>query len=89
MSVVRPVGDRVLVRVAKLPETTAGGIHLPQNARVTPTDAEVLAIGPKVTKDILKPGDKVLFAKHAGTEVEYDNEKYLLLRESDILGVYE
>ena len=90
---IRPLGDRVVVKVVK-EEKTAGGLVLPDNAQEKPQTGEVLAVGPgkildngsRTTVDV-QTGDKVLFAKYSGTEVKLDGETYLLIAEKDILGV--
>ena len=90
---IRPLGDRVVVKVVK-EEKTAGGLVLPDNAQEKPQTGEVLAVGPgkildngsRTTVDV-QMGDKVLFAKYSGTEVKLDGETYLLIAEKDILGV--
>lgn len=90
---IRPLGDRVVVKVVK-EEKTAGGLYLPDNAQEKPQTGEILAVGPgkvldngsRQTVDVAV-GDRVLFAKYSGTEVKLDGETYLLLAEKDILGV--
>ena len=90
---IRPLGDRVVVKVVK-DEKTAGGIYLPDNAQEKPQTGEILAVGPgkildngsRQTVDVAV-GDRILFAKYSGTEVKLDGETYLLLAEKDILGV--
>ena len=92
---IRPLGDRVVVKVVK-EEKTAGGLVLPDNAQEKPQTGEVIAVGPgrildngsRTTVDV-KPNDKVLFAKYSGTEVKLDGETYLLIAEKDILGIVE
>jgi chaperonin GroES len=91
----RPCGDRVLVKPNVEEEKTAGGIVLPDTAKERPQWGEVIAVGPgkwdedgkhRIPMDV-KVGDKVIFAKYGGTEVKVDGEEYLILRESDILAV--
>ena len=92
---IRPLGDRVVVKVVKT-EKTAGGIVLPETAQEKPMIGEVIAVGPgrldengkRMPMDVQK-GNRVLFAKYAGTEVKLDGEEYLLLAEKDILGIVE
>ncbi len=89
MSKIQPLADRVLVKAAAAEETTVGGIIIPDSAKEKPLRGEVLAVG-NGTKDeemILKPGDQVLYGKYAGTELEFDGEKYLIMRQSDVLGI--
>lgn len=90
----RPLGDRVVVRVIEQEEKTRGGIVLPDTAKEKPQEGEVLAVGPgrvldngqRVAPEV-KVGDRVIFAKYGGTEVEVGGEEYLILRESDILAI--
>jgi chaperonin GroES len=90
------LGERVVVKPLPSEEVTKGGIVLPDTAKEKPQEGEVIAVGPgrlldngtRVTID-LKVGDKVLFSKYAGNEVKLDDVEYLIMRESDILGVIE
>ncbi len=91
---VKPLADRVVVKVVEQEERTKGGIVLPDTAKEKPQQAEVIAAGPGRLLDNgerapleVKVGDKVVFAKYGGTEVKIDGEEYLILRESDILAV--
>jgi chaperonin GroES len=88
-----PLGDRVVVRPIEREEVTKSGIVLPDTAKEKPQEGEVIAVGPgKVTDDGKRQaidvavGEKVLFAKYAGTEVKIEDEEFLILRESDILA---
>ena len=86
---IKPLADRVLIKAAPAEENTAGGIIIPYTAKEKPLQGEVLAVG-NGTKDeemVLKAGDTVLYGKYAGTEVELDGEKYLIMRQSDVLAV--
>ena len=86
---IKPFADRVLIKAAPAEEKTAGGIIIPDTAKEKPLQGEVLAVG-NGTKDeemVLKAGDTVLYGKYAGTEVELDGEKYLIMRQSDVLAV--
>lgn len=86
---IRPLADRVLVKPAPAEEKTAGGIIIPDTAKEKPLQGEVLAVG-NGTKDeemVLKAGDTVLYGKYAGTEVEFDGEKYLIMRQSDVIAI--
>lgn len=86
---IKPLADRVLIKAAAAEEKTASGIILPDTAKEKPLQGEVLATG-NGTKDeemVLKVGDTVLYGKYAGTEVELDGEKYLIMRQSDVLAV--
>ena len=87
---IKPLADRVLIKAAPAEEKTAGGIIIPDTAKEKPLQGEVLAVG-NGTKDeemVLKAGDTVLYGKYAGTEVELDGEKYLIMRQSDVLAVW-
>lgn len=86
---IQPLADRVLVKPAAAEEKTASGIIIPDTAKEKPLKGEVLAAG-EGTKDekmLLKAGDTVLYGKYAGTELEWEGEKYLIMRQSDILAV--
>jgi chaperonin GroES len=92
----RPLGDRVWVEPSEREETTASGIVLPETAKEKPQEGKVLAVGPGVRDDKgerqpldMKVGDRVLFAKYAGTEIKDEGTKYLIMRESDILAIVE
>ena len=91
----RPCGDRVLVKPNVEEEKTAGGLVLPDTAKERPQWGEVIAVGAgkwdesgknRIPMEV-KVGDRVVFAKYGGTEVKVDGEEYLILRESDILAV--
>ena len=86
---IKPLADSVLIKPAPAEEKTAGGIIIPDTAKEKPLQGEVLATG-NGTKDeemVLKAGDTVLYGKYAGTEVEFDGVKYLIMRQSDVLAV--
>lgn len=86
---IKPLADRVLIKPAVAEEKTAGGIIIPDTAKEKPLQGEVLAVG-NGTKDeemVLKAGDTVLYGKYSGTEVELEGEKYLIMRQSDVLAV--
>ena len=86
---IQPLGDRVLVKQIEEKEQIRGGIIIPDTAKEKPLQGEVLAVG-NGTKDEemeLKKGDTVLYGKYSGTEIELDNEKYLIMRQSDVLAV--
>jgi chaperonin GroES len=91
---IRPLGDRVLVKSVERAEQTKSGLFLPDTAQEKPQEAIVIAVGPGKQLDNgtrtpidVKVGDKVLYSKYSGTEVKQLDEEYLILRESDILGV--
>ena len=87
---IQPLADRVLVQPQEAEEKTAGGIISPDTAKKErPIEGKVLAVG-QGTKDeemVLKVGDKVLYGKYSGTEVELDGENFLIMRQSDVLAV--
>jgi chaperonin GroES len=92
---VRPLHDRILVRRMAEEEKTAGGIIIPDTAKEKPQRGEVVATGKgRVTEDgkvlslEVKVGDKILFSKYSGTELKLDGAEYLMMREEDILGVF-
>ena len=86
---IKPLADRVLILPAPAEEKTIGGIIIPDTAKEKPLKGEVIAVG-NGTKDeemVLKVGDTVLYGKYAGTEIEFEGEKYLIMRQSDILAI--
>ncbi len=90
----RPLHDRVLVRRIEQDEKTAGGIIIPDTAKEKPTEGEVLAVGSGVRDENgelqpldVKAGDRILFGKWSGTEVDLDGEELLIMKEADIMGV--
>lgn len=92
----RPLADRVVVKVLESEEKTKGGIFLPDTAKEKPQQAKVVAVGPGKTLEDgskspvdVKEGDVVLFAKYSGTEVKLDGTEYLVIAEKDILAVVE
>ncbi|MGN0853372.1 MAG: co-chaperone GroES [Kiritimatiellia bacterium] len=92
---VRPLGDRVLVEPVEEKEQMVGGIYIPDAAKEKPIKGKVLAIGKKRDKDgkeiafDVKVGDEVLLPKYGGTEVKIGDKKFQLVREDDLLGVFE
>src|SRR5438477_12772187 len=90
----RPLHDRVVVRRIESDERTAGGIIIPDTAKEKPQEGEVIAVGPggrdesgKLIPLDVKAGDRIIFGKWSGTEVKLDGEEYLIMKESDIMGV--
>lgn len=86
---IKPLADRVLIEPAAAEEKTIGGIIIPDTAKEKPLKGQVLAVG-NGTKDeemVVKAGDTVLYGKYAGTELEFDGKKYLVMRQSDILAI--
>jgi chaperonin GroES len=93
VSTVKPLGDRVFVKVREAEEKTAGGILLPDTAKEKPQVGEVVAVGPGKHNDDgsrqtleVQIGDKVLYSKYAGTDIKLGGEEYVLLSEKDILA---
>ncbi len=93
---IKPLGERVVIKVLESEEKTKSGIVLPDTAKEKPQMGKVLAVGAgkvldngqRVALDV-KEGDRVLFAKYAGTEVKLDGEEYMVLKESDILAIVQ
>ena len=92
----KPLGDRLIVEPIEQEEMTASGIVLPETAKEKPMQGKVLAAGPGARKDDgsraeldVQVGDTVLYAKYAGTEVKIDGNKYLILKETDVLAIVE
>jgi chaperonin GroES len=92
----RPLQDRVIVRQSEAESKTASGIVLPDTAKEKPTKGKVIAAGPGKVDDkgkhmelAVRVGDTIFYGKYSGTDIEVDGEKFVILRESDILGVLE
>ena len=92
---IKPLSDRVVLKAVEMEEKTKSGIVLPDTAKEKPQEGEIMAVGPgryedgKLIPMNVKKGDRVLFAKYAGTEIKLDGEEYLIMRESDILGIID
>lgn len=90
---IRPLGDRVVIEAVEKEQTTASGIVLPDSAKEKPQEGKIVAVGSGTLKDgervplEVKEGDLVLFSKYAGTEVKFDGQELLIMRESDVLAV--
>jgi chaperonin GroES len=92
----KPLADRVLVEPTEQEEMTAGGIYVPETAKEKPQKGKVVAVGPgrkdddgkRIAMDVAE-GDRVLYARYAGTEVKLEDKKYLILKESDILAILD
>ena len=90
---IKPLADRVLIKMVEAEETTKSGIILTSAAQEKPQEAEVIAVGPggmvdgKEIKMQVKPGDHVLISKYAGTEIKVDGVQYTILRQSDLLAI--
>jgi chaperonin GroES len=92
----KPLDDRIVIKQSEAEEKTAGGIILPDTAKEKPQIGKVVAIGPgklldngKRAKMSVKKNDEVIYGKYMGSDVEIDGEKYVILRESDVLGIVE
>lgn len=92
---IKPLADRVVIKMVEAEEKTKSGIILTGSAKEQPQMAEVIEVGPggmvdgKEIKMEVKTGDRVIFSKYAGTEVKLDGEEYIIVRQSDILGIVE
>lgn len=90
---IKPLGDRVIIKALPLEEKTKSGIIMPDTAKEKPQEGEIVAVGPgKVEKGVrivldVKVGDRVIYSKYAGTEIKYEGEEYLILKESDVLAI--
>ena len=92
----KPLGDRVIVRVLEREEKTAGGLVIPDTAKEKPQEGEIIGVGPgardeagKLVPLDVKVGDRILFGKWSGTEVKIDGEDLLIMKESDVMGIIE
>ena len=93
---IRPLQDRILIKRVDEEETTSGGIIIPDSAKEKPQEGQVVAVGPGKTLDSgevaepgVKPGDRILFSKYAGTDVTVDGSEHIIIREDDVLAIYE
>ncbi|MGI6327040.1 MAG: co-chaperone GroES [Saccharofermentanales bacterium] len=92
---IKPLGDRVVIKMIEVEETTRGGIVLPGSAKEKPQVAEIVAVGPGGNIDgkevvmQVKVGDRVLISKYAGTEIKINNVEYTILKQNDILAIVE
>jgi len=92
----KPLGDRIIVKATTAEEVTRGGIVLPDTAKEKPQEGEVVAVGPgkvldsgKVAAMDVKVGDKVVYSKYGGTEIKLNGDEFVVLRQDDVLGVLE
>ena len=92
----RPLDDRIVIKQSEAEEKTSGGIILPDSAKEKPQIGKVIATGPgkllddgKRAQMSVRKNDKVIYAKYIGSEIEIDNDNYVILRESDVLGIVE
>ena len=93
---IRPLQDRILVKRMDEEDTTSGGIIIPDSAKEKPQDGLVVAVGPGKTLDSgevatpgVKKGDRILFSKYAGTDVNVDGSEHIIIREDDVLAIWE
>ena len=92
---IKPLADRVLIKMVETEETTKSGIILSAASKEKPQVAEILEVGPGITTEdkkvsmYVKKGDKVIVSKYAGTEVKYENEDYIIVKQDDILAIVE
>lgn len=92
---IKPIGDRVVIKVVEREQKTASGLFLPDTAKEKPQEGEIVAVGSgKIVGNAVVPlelnaGDRVIYSKYAGTEVKYDGVEYLILREADILAIVQ
>jgi chaperonin GroES len=91
----KPLGDRVVIKQLEAQEVTKSGIVLPGQAKEKPQEAEVIAVGPGGIVDgkevvmNVKPGDKIIYSKYAGTEIKLNDEELIIVKQSDILAIVE
>ena len=92
----KPLSDRVILKMTEAEKKTESGIYLPENAKEKPSIAEVIAVGPgkkdedgKLIAMPVKKGDKVVINKYAGTEIKYEDEEYIIVKAEDILAIAE
>lgn len=91
---IKPLADRVVIKMLEAEEKSVGGIVLPDSAKEKPQVAEVVAVGPGIVGDngvtmVLEVGQKVLISKYAGTQVTFDDIEYTILKQSDVLAIVE
>jgi chaperonin GroES len=93
---IRPLQDRILVKRVDEEEKTTGGIIIPDSAKEKPQEGLVVAIGPgktldngKIAEIAVSAGDRILFSKYAGTDVNVDDEEHIIIREDDVLAIFE
>jgi chaperonin GroES len=90
---IKPLADRVIIKALPMEEKTKSGIIMPDTAKEKPQEGQVVAVGPgKMEKGVrlaldVQVNDRVIYSKYAGTEIKYDGEEYLILKEADILAI--
>ena len=91
----KPLADRVVVKLMESEETTKSGLVLASSSKEKPQIAEIVAVGPgglidgKEVNMTVKPGDRIVFSKYAGTEIKYESVEYIILKQNDILAIVE
>jgi chaperonin GroES len=92
----KPLGDRVIIKAVEKEEKSKGGIIMPDTAKEKPLEGEIIAVGPGKLDDDgkrlpmdVKVGDRVIYSKYSGTEIKFEGEEYLILRESDVQAIVE
>ncbi len=93
---IRPLQDRILVKRVDEEETTSGGIIIPDTAKEKPQEGKVISVGPgktlesgEIAEPGVKAGDRILFSKYAGTDVYVDGDEHIIIREDDVLAIFE
>ncbi len=93
---IRPLQDRILVKRVDEEETTSGGIIIPDTAKEKPQEGKVISVGPgktlesgEIAEPGVKAGDRILFSKYAGTDVNVDGDEHIIIREDDVLAIFE
>ncbi len=93
---IRPLQDRILVKRVEEEETTSGGIIIPDTAKEKPQEGKVISVGPgktlesgEISEPGVKAGDRILFSKYAGTDVNVDGDEHIIIREDDVLAIFE
>ena len=95
MTMIKPLSDRVVVRAEEAEEMTSSGLYIPDSAKEKPQRGTVVSVGPGKVENgtkiemTVKEGDTVLYGKYSGTEITLESEEYLIMRESDILGIID
>ena len=86
---IKPLSDRVVIEQKKAEEKTASGLFIPDTAKEKPLQGTVVAVGPGTSEVVMevKVGDNVLYGKYAGTEITFDNQDYLIMKQNDILAI--
>ena len=93
---IKPLEDRVLVQPLEAEQTTASGLVIPDTAKEKPQEGKVISVGPgktlesgEIAEPGVKPGDRILFSKYAGTDVNVDGDEHIIIREDDVLAIFE